>query len=306
MLSVFSNYAKKKEEDLLMKYKYFRPVPETYDDLRDMFRELAKEHHPDNGGNDEVMKMINAEHQELQPKLKHIRRKKPDMSSNSTATGDIKKSVKPSIIPIVETLESLIGNFNSHFYDGKLPLPVITLSKTRKKSVLGWCTIDRVWQEKDGIRYFEINLCPDHLDRPIEDICNTLLHEMVHLYNRENGIDDCSRNFRYHNKDFKKSAEQHGLFVEKHPNHGYAITTLRPETIDYIKSLNLSGFDLFRKEQGSENISNENGQGKGAKRKAKKSSSRKYICPQCKDLAETEKEKHIICGDCNLSMAFAG
>ena len=44
--------------------KYFQNV-KSIQELRKRYRELLKEHHPDNGGNEDVMKEINAEYDRL-------------------------------------------------------------------------------------------------------------------------------------------------------------------------------------------------------------------------------------------------
>ena len=63
------------------------------------------------------------------------------------------------------------------------------------------------WVSKLGGTH-EINIGAGTLARPIEDVAATLLHEMVHYYNYENGIQDCSRGNTYHNRRFKTAAER--------------------------------------------------------------------------------------------------
>ena len=52
--------------------------------------------------------------------------------------------------------------------------------------------------------FYEINICAEHLARPFEQVAETLLHEMVHLYNLQIGVQDTSRNGTYHNKKSRK------------------------------------------------------------------------------------------------------
>ena len=56
--------------------KYFVPVPQTAEELKKMYRELTKIHHPDNGGDNDIMARINNEYTELFPKLKDIHQNK--------------------------------------------------------------------------------------------------------------------------------------------------------------------------------------------------------------------------------------
>ena len=58
-----------------MKTKYFES-PETLEDLKKQYRELAFKHHPDKGGSNEEMKAVNNEYDELFKVLKDIHRTK--------------------------------------------------------------------------------------------------------------------------------------------------------------------------------------------------------------------------------------
>ena len=56
----------------MTKIKYFNPLPQTAEELKKMYRKLAFTHHPDNGGNEEEMKIVNSEYAQLFDKLKDI------------------------------------------------------------------------------------------------------------------------------------------------------------------------------------------------------------------------------------------
>ena len=51
---------------------YFNPMPETLEELKKFYRKLSLKHHPDIGGSDEIMKIINAEYTELFLLIKDI------------------------------------------------------------------------------------------------------------------------------------------------------------------------------------------------------------------------------------------
>ena len=55
--------------------KYFNN-PQTLEDLKKQYRELAMKHHPDKGGSNEDMKKVNAEYDVLFDKLKNVHRTK--------------------------------------------------------------------------------------------------------------------------------------------------------------------------------------------------------------------------------------
>ena len=104
-------------------------------------------------------------------------------------------------------LEKMFRELNKHYFAGKLPEPIISLKKT--PSAYGHITCSKVWQA-GGENKYEINISSATLDRPIEEIASTLLHEMVHEYCMETGIKDTSNNGIYHNRRFKEQAEAHG------------------------------------------------------------------------------------------------
>ena len=87
-----------------------------------------------------------------------------------------------SLKPVIEELESLFSKFNTRFFAGELEKPVITVSPDHTRGAYGWCTGWKAWQDgaKEG-GYYEINLCAEYLNRPFEETCSTLIHEMVHL-----------------------------------------------------------------------------------------------------------------------------
>ena len=194
-----------------------------------------------------------------------------------------------SLKPVIEELENLFSKFNKVFFDRALEKPVITVSPDHTRGAYGWCTGWKAWQDSEKGGYYEINLCAEYLNRPFKETCETLIHEMVHLLNLQEGVQDTSRSGLYHNKRFKEAAEAHGLTVEKGPKHGWHVTTLTPEALTFVQSLGKDGFQLVRpKPLGL----------KGAKKPG--SNSRKYVCPCCGAIVRATKEVRITCTDCNV------
>ena len=114
-----------------------------------------------------------------------------------------------SLKPVIDELETLFSKFNKAFFEGKLEKPVITVSPDHTRGAYGWCTGWKAWQDgtKEG-GYYEINLCAEYLNRPFEETCGTLLHEMVHLQNLQDNVQDTSRSGSYHNRKFKETADR--------------------------------------------------------------------------------------------------
>lgn len=130
-----------------------------------------------------------------------------------------------SLKPVIEELEVLFDKFNKAFFEGKLEKPVITVSPDSTRGAYGWCTGWKAWKNgSEGEGFYEINLCAEYLNRPFEETCSTLIHEMCHLWNLQEGTQDTSRGGTYHNKRFKEAAETHGLTVEKTVKHGWNST----------------------------------------------------------------------------------
>ena len=133
---------------------------------------------------------------------------------------------------LTDKLTEAFEFFNQELEAG-LDTPVFTLIPNRgRQSYYGW-----FWQGrwKDGKKSLpEINITADTLKRSVEDICETIIHEMAHYKNNVAGVVDCNAN-QYHNKHFKKRAEEYGLTVEKMRNKGYAKTALGEKAAGLVK-----------------------------------------------------------------------
>lgn len=199
-------------------------------------------------------------------------------------------TMKETIRPMIEEAEKIVEVLNMHFFDGSLPTPVITIAPHPKGKALGWCSSKKVWDDTERFvsdesliqmspeeleemmdsGYYEINLCPEYLSRDIMEVYETLLHELVHLYNAQRGIKDTSNHGYYHNEQFKAACAMHGLNCEKMARYGWAKTSLSEEAFvllaDYAES---SGSPIFRKRLPEQ------------KQGGRKSVSRTFTCPGC-------------------------
>ena len=194
-----------------------------------------------------------------------------------------------SLKPVIEELENLFSKFNARFFADKLEKPVITVSPDHTRGAYGWCTGWKAWKAGEDEGHYEINLCAEYLNRPFEETCGTLIHEMVHLQNLQDGVQDTSRSGTYHNKKFKETAEAHGLTVEKGEKYGWHKTALSPEALEFVQSLGKQGVTLVRPRPIGLKGSSKGGG----------SSSRKYVCPCCGAIIRATKEVRVICADCD-------
>lgn len=206
-----------------------------------------------------------------------------------------------SLREVTEKLESLFSTFNDHLFGGAVQKPIIAIapSRTRGARCLGWCTLWKAWNQRDGSEgYYEINMCAEHLARPFEETCSTLIHEMVHLLNLQNGIQDCSRGSQYHNKKFKEAAERHGLDVEEARDvvNGWCYTRLSEKTAAWLRELfpDDESITLYWRRFIPEGEMTGGGLGV-----PNHSSTRKYICPSCGTIIRATKDVRVTCTDCN-------
>lgn len=191
------------------------------------------------------------------------------------------------ISSLISSLEKLFSTFNKRFYNDELQKPMITVATHNRDTVLGWCTGWKAWNDgTDG--YYEINIVPEHLNRPFIEVCVTLLHEMVHLYCLQHDIKDTSRSGTYHNKRFKEAAEEHGLLISYNKKGGWTDSLPNDEAKEFISTLPADMFNLHRTEPIIPKLK-------------KKSSSRKYVCPCCGAIVRATKPVNIICEDCDES-----
>lgn len=195
-----------------------------------------------------------------------------------------------TISEIVAFLEDAYDVLNVKYFEGALPKAVITIQSSPK--AYGHFTPWDAWKENDT-GYKEINLGAETLNRPIENVIATLIHEMVHFSNWCSNIKDCSRGGYYHSKKFKIEAEKRGLIIEYDKTIGYSPTSPSLELIDFIKEQGWQGVDLAR--QGQLSFS-------GGNNGRTKSNVRKYLCPECGCSVRATKSVNIACLDCDCPM----
>jgi len=202
----------------------------------------------------------------------------------------------------VGQLEKMYNTLNLDFFEGALSTPIVTVQS--KPGTWGHCSTAKIWKQKDGETY-ELNIAAESLSANIEDIIDTLMHEMVHLYCLENGIQDVSRGGKYHNGRFKAEAEKRGLTCFKAGAYGW---NTRPgdNLIEYAITKGWTEIIINRETRGLPIRIGATGtaQGTGAEGGEKRpSSTRKYVCPSCGASVRATKSVNIICGDCMVSMA---
>lgn len=203
-------------------------------------------------------------------------------------------------------LVKIFRAINKEYFNNELEIPTITIQST--VGAYGHVSVQKVWHNGTTATH-ELNLSADYLNRPIENTVATLIHEASHLYALQNGIKDTSNRGVYHNKNFKKIAEDMGhLQIEKHDKYGWTITSPTEDTLDFIIKNGFEDIQLVRGAQFSFAGIGGSKAGNGGMvppKTRKPSSTRKYICPCCGNSFRATKKLNVMCMDCNVQFIVA-
>ena len=202
-------------------------------------------------------------------------------------------------------LNKVFDLLNAEFFENALSRPTITIQSTPK--AYGHFSLrEDTWISKLGGTH-EINIGAGTLSRPIEEVAATLLHEMVHYFNYELGIQDCSRGNTYHNRRFKEAAEARGLIVTHSDKYGWSHTSPSDRLLEFIMDNDLTDILINRNEYVGFRITGTGTHsGAGAVLPPKKTSTRKYICPCCGMSVRATRAVNVACMDCDMPLALAG
>ena len=199
-------------------------------------------------------------------------------------------------------LEKIFRALNAHYFGNELEEPIITIQSTPR--AYGHVTVSKSWSKgEQGERRHELNIGAGTLNRPIENVVSTMLHECCHLWNLQQGIQDCSRGGTYHNKRFKETAEARDLKISYDSRIGWSITEPTDALIEFILDMGWSEIKMNRSEGFSaRGGGNPTGSGSPAIPGTSTSNVRKYQCPGCKNSVRATKNVNIACMDCGMPM----
>lgn len=199
----------------------------------------------------------------------------------------------------VGQIEKMYNAINQDLWAGCLPVPIITVQS--KPGTYGHCTVTKVWRKKDGACY-EMNIAAETLDMALEEVLDTIIHEMVHLYCRENQIQEVSRGGTYHNGRFKEIAEAHLLSCYRTEKYGWNTQGQGNwKLIEYALSKGWNEIKIVRETSprpgGTFGLP-----GTGQYGQRRPSSTRKLLCPCCGNSVRATKAVRILCMDCQMQM----
>lgn len=203
-------------------------------------------------------------------------------------------------------LEKMFNTINTEKFNGELPLPIITIQS--KPGTWGSCSRGKIWKRK-GEETYELNLAAESVSSKIEEILDTMIHEMIHLYCRTKNLKEVSRSGYYHNKLFKDLAEKHGLICEHMDKYGWnTVGDNNDYLTEYALNHDWNEILIFRDSYtpiqfstGTEIISTVTGE-LSPVHSHNTSSTRKYQCPKCKNSCRATKNINIGCLDCGIRM----
>lgn len=201
---------------------------------------------------------------------------------------------------VSQYLVKVFKAINERYFRNELEIPTITIQSSTGN--YGHVSVQKVWHNRER-QTRELNISADYLDRPIENVVATLIHEASHLWALQNHIQDTSNRGVYHNKKFKAIAEGMGhLKVERHLKYGWTVTFPTEDTLDFVIENGFQDIQLVRQPEWQWN-GKAQGEPDGASAKSpvrKPSSTRKYICPCCGNSFRATKDIRVLCLDCNV------
>lgn len=155
----------------------------------------------------------------------------------------MKKSDANVPLELMNELYRSYDFFNIHFCKGLLPRPILLITQeSKKKNVYGWFR-GNGWNLQNK-EVSEIVLHHSCFQKGIDEVFDTMLHEMAHLKNfYENDCNsniDCTEQQR-HNQIFKTAAEHFGLTVTQSKRFGFGHTDLGDGAHKAIKLLKPNG-----------------------------------------------------------------
>lgn len=204
-------------------------------------------------------------------------------------------------------LERCFRLINEDLFDGELPMPVITCVPTAKEytHLTAFPAADR----RQSGRY-ELNISSAYLREPLTNIVASLVHEACHLSNHLHNVHDTSNNGVYHNKRFKRAAEEHGLLVYQDEKYGWCITVPGDKVLAFTRDHmdELSEIEMNRNVPHTQFVSiaphikrNALTAPLTAQLAPKKSSYRRWHCPKCGAIVRSTSTVNVFCGDCLVS-----
>lgn len=188
---------------------------------------------------------------------------------------------------IAGELEKIFRTLNTEIFDDELDMPMITVEHIRTDANVSALPS---WNTKRGEKY-GLQIAQNVLRRPLDNVIEVLLHQMIHLWCYQNNISDSSRGGHYHNIKFATLATEKGLTVVPHPTQGWTVTGINDDLLEFIATQGWPEHILPPDEPNAEDATPK-----------KKGSTRRLVCPQCGAIVRATRDVNLLCLDCDVPM----
>jgi curved DNA-binding protein CbpA len=203
----------------------------TLAEIKKAYRKLARQHHPDmNGGDPDAaarFKLITEACEVLcdpAQRRNYDHSHPPEAGTQLAAPGHDSEAVSRVLRVLEDTWQAIRA---AH---PQVPAVVIIIASGTDGKENRWGHhAPKRWHVGLDERT-EIMISGEGLRRDPLSVLGTLLHEAAHALAAARGIQDTSRQGRYHNKKFKTCAEELGITVEHDQRIGWSLTTVPDET----------------------------------------------------------------------------
>ncbi len=192
---------------------------------------------------------------------------------------------------------SAFDYFNEKLFGGILPPCLLNFSR-KSRTNYGFFSPDR-WESapvsydtRNNVKCHEISVNPDHLDRPLIDSMGTLVHEMCHLWQQENGKPSRSG---YHNVEWGMKMDEVGLTPSNTGQPGGLRTGQQMSHFIVAGGPFAIAFARMPEECKLPWLSSGN---PSVPKKSKVESKVKYLCSGCRSAAWGKPGLHLLCEEC--------
>ena len=207
------------------------PATATLTQIKRSYRRLARKYHPDMNNGDpqaaEHFKLITEAYEVLSDpaqRQNYDRAHPPQPGTGLTTPNDDNGDAISAVLRVLEATWQAIRARQPQIP----PVVIVIASGTEGKQARWGHHAPQRWRVGLEDRA-EIMISGEGLKRGAPAVLGTLLHEAAHAMSAARGIQDTSRQGRYHNKRYKILAEELGITVEHDPRLGWSVTTV-PET----------------------------------------------------------------------------
>lgn len=201
----------------------------------------------------------------------------------------------------IAAFQAMFDHYNAELFDDALPQVILNFS--RKAKALGFFAPER-WQRASGEEsdasqsIHEISINPSYLKRAEpKEIAQTLVHEMVHLWQQEHGSPGRRG---YHNREWADKMEAVGLMPSSTGAEGGKRTGQRMSDYPIEGGAFEKAFDSLPESARFPWVCDDL-----QPKKPRKSSKTKFTCSGCGANAWGKPTLRVICGECDCELEEA-